>query len=35
MESKLLETIGIDPGIILIAMFVLIIILFFIAIAPI
>lgn len=32
MESKLLETIGIDPGIILIAMFVLIIILFFIAI---
>lgn len=32
MESKLLEAIGIDPGIILIAMFVLIIILFFIAI---
>ena len=29
MESKLLETIGIDPGIILIAMFVLIIILIF------
>lgn len=32
MESKLLEAIEIDPGIILIAMFVLIIILFFIAI---